>query len=76
MREYNWPADGQTSASLTIVQKDGAVRLATAVWVQEGELNFTSPDGKPGKLPLRAVDNAATARVNADKGLTWRIANQ
>ena len=77
IREYNWPPDGQSSAaSFTIVQRDGTVRLAISVWVQEGALNFTAADGRPGKLPLKSVDPAATARINAEKGLTWRISDQ
>ena len=49
--EYSWLANvrGETAASpLLIVLSDSTVRLAAAMWQQDGALHFQTPEGTPG----------------------------
>ena len=67
IREYNWPASTTPSAStISLVLKDGTVRLAIAVWTEDGTLHYTSRDGTVGRLSLDAINREATTRANAE----------
>ncbi|HKE20906.1 MAG TPA: hypothetical protein VKB88_00870 [Bryobacteraceae bacterium] len=66
IREYNWPASTSPSAStISLVLKDGTVRLAIAVWTEEATVHYTGRDGTVGRLPLDAINREATTRANA-----------
>ena len=66
IREYNWPAStSQPASTISLVSKDGTVRLAIAVWTEDGVVHYTSRDGTVGRVPLDSIDRAATARTNA-----------
>jgi hypothetical protein len=70
IREYNWQADASdTHATFSIAPKNGEVRHAVAVWVQDNEVRFTDTDGRAGRMPPAAVDCGATDRINAQKNL-------
>jgi hypothetical protein len=75
IREYKQPesAGTQTPAAFSIVSRDGMVRPAAAVWVQAGVVNYITPDGADGELPLASVDREATRRANAEKQLTLQL---
>ena len=70
---------GAKAASLCTVlppplaSKDGVVRFAAAVWVQNGMLLYKDRNGSDGRLDLAAVDGEATHRLNEERGLTWQI---
>jgi hypothetical protein len=70
-REYNWPSANSDSgaSAFSIVTKDGADHPAIAVWVQDGFLHYTAPDGAAGRLPIDSIDREATWRRNRDKHL-------
>jgi len=70
MHEYNWPkSDSDPPAAFSIVAKNGTVYLATAVWVQDDTVRFTTPDGAGGHLPLASVALQNTRAANAEKNL-------
>jgi hypothetical protein len=70
MHEYNWPAaTGDSATAISLVLKDGSVRLAAAVWVQDDTVNYTPRDGSAGLVPASVIDREATRRVNAQAGL-------
>jgi hypothetical protein len=71
--EYSWPAPAreETAASaFLIVLADSTVRLAIAVWQQDGALHFLAPNGASGVIRLDAINREATRRLNAERGLT------
>jgi hypothetical protein len=70
IREYNWQADGSDArATYSIVPKNGEIRQAVAVWVQDNEVRFTDADGRAGRMATAALDCGATDRLNAQKNL-------
>ena len=70
IREYSWPAGGSDShAAFSIVAKDGLVRQAVAVWMQDNEVRYTDADGRAGRMQAATVDCGATYRINAQKNL-------
>ena len=70
IREYSWAGGGSdTHAAFSIVPKNGEVRRAVAVWVQDNEVRFTDADGRAGRMATAAVDCGATDRPNAQKNL-------
>jgi hypothetical protein len=70
IREYTWPADaGDARATFSIVPKNGQLRQAVAVWVQDNEVRYTGPDGRTGRMPQATIDCGATDRLNAQKNL-------
>jgi hypothetical protein len=70
-REYTWPAaETDSSATFSIVSKDGQVQSATAVWVQDQTLCFFTPDGNKGRMAIESVDRQATRQRNAEKQLS------
>jgi hypothetical protein len=72
--EYSWPGSAQSSGTtFAIASKDGSVRYAGSVWVSNGALQYTDPDGAEGRLDLGAVDRETTRRLNAERGLTLQI---
>jgi hypothetical protein len=74
IHEYHWPDAGSTpAATFSLVSRDGSVRFALAVWVQDNEVRFTALDGTKGRLSLDAVDRDATERLNGEKHLKLRL---
>jgi len=72
IREYNWPASTSPSAStISLVLKDGTVRLAIAAWTEDGTVHYTGRDGTVGRLPLDAINREATTRANAEGQVTF-----
>jgi len=72
--EYSWPDSSSGSATaFAIVSKAGKVHRAIALWVQDGSLCFTTPDGVGKQLPLNDVDGRATTRLNAEMQLKLSI---
>ncbi len=70
IREYNWQGDGGDGhATFSIVPKNGQLRQAVAVWVQDNEVRYTGSDGRTGRMPQAAIDCGATERLNAQKNL-------
>ena len=70
MHEYSWPADGgDAHATFSIAPKNGLVRQAVAVWVQDNEVRYTGSDGRTGRMPQATIDCGATDRLNAQKNL-------
>jgi hypothetical protein len=78
IREYNWPGSTSHSAStISLVAKDGTVRLAMAVWTEDGVVHYTGRDGTVGRLPLDSINREATARTNAEGQVTlWLPASK
>jgi hypothetical protein len=74
IHEYHWPDAGNIlPVAFSLASRDGMVRFALAVWVQDNEVRFTASDGATGRLSLETVDRDATARLNAEKHLTLRL---
>jgi hypothetical protein len=73
VHEYNWPKEVNTSATFSIVTTSGTVYLATTVWVQGGNVHFSSADGDVRQLPLFAVSSSLTQTANAQKNLNLRL---
>jgi hypothetical protein len=69
IHEYRWPDSASAPAAFSVVAKDGTVRFALAVWIQDGTLHYVAKDGKQERLPLDAVDRAATRQLNAERRL-------
>jgi len=66
VHEYKWPNDGgDPKATFSIVSKNGLVRQAVAVWVQEKEVRFIATDGSGGRMAMASADCSATQRMNA-----------
>lgn len=78
IREYNWPASTSHAAStISLVLKDGTVRLAIAVWTEDGVVHYTGRDGTVGRLPLDSINREATTRTNAEGQVTlWLPASK
>lgn len=73
LREYHWPSSGSnsTTATFSIVGKDGRVESASMVWVQDNTLCYIAPDGSEGRIPIDAVDRNATHQRNAEKQVSF-----
>jgi hypothetical protein len=73
VRTYVWSdADAnanQPANTFAIVTKDGAMRSAIAVWMDGNQLHYKATEGGGGRVPLDAIDRAATLRANAQRGL-------
>jgi hypothetical protein len=69
VHEYNWPESGDASATLAIVAKDGSVRKAIAVWLEENAVHYITPEDATERIGLDSIDLPATRRVNAEKHL-------
>ncbi|MGA2145144.1 MAG: hypothetical protein ABSH49_09300 [Bryobacteraceae bacterium] len=53
-----------------IVLKDGSVRSAVAVVVDDDGLKYTDPDGRNVQLSLYAVDREKTRNLNRERNLS------
>jgi hypothetical protein len=72
--EYDWPAPVHDVGNVfTLVSRDGTVRLAIAVWVQDGMLNYIAQDRTAGRTRLDTIDREATLRLNAEKKLSLEL---
>ncbi len=73
--EYNWPEPAVPSPGvLSLVLKDGTVRFAIAVWVQDNTVHYIAQDKTAQSKPLQAIDREATRVLNAQSGLTLSLA--
>ena len=70
LHEYNWPGQGSTSATFSIVTTSGTLHLATMVWVEGENLHFNAVEGGVRQIPLSAVSRSLTQTANARKSLT------
>ena len=73
VHEYNWPKEVNPPAPFSIVTTSGTEYLATMVWVQEGNVYFTSVDGGVCQLPLSSVSRSLTQTANAQKSLNLSL---
>ena len=64
---------GEEQPAFTIVLRDGSMRPAVAVSVQDDVLHYVDPDGEHRRLPLDTVDREATRRVNRERKLELRL---
>lgn len=67
------PAPDEEPATFAIVLKDGSVRSAVAVAVQNNTLHFVEPDGTHSRVSLQAVDRDATRRRNREHKLELQL---
>jgi hypothetical protein len=74
IREYSWPnTGGNSTARFAIVSKDGQVRFAAAVWLQNGAVYFTDLNGNTVRADLNTVDMESTRKLNVQAGLRWPV---
>ena len=74
MQVYHWAENGgNPQATFSIVLRDGAVRQAVAVWVQDSEVRYTAANGGAGRVAPASIDCVATDRVNAQQQLSLRL---
>ena len=74
MQIYHWAETGANpQATYSIVSRDGVVRHAVAVWVQDSEVRYTAANGAAGRVALAAIDCGATGRLNAEQQLSLRV---
>ena len=67
--EYEWPESVKNdSPTLAIVLKDGTVKLALSMCVQDEKLTYVTVGGKGDQVSLSSVDLGATRRANAPIG--------
>jgi len=70
IHEYTWADTGtDPHATFSIASRDGRVRSALAVWVQNNEVAFTASDGRTGRVAQNAIDCGATEKLNAQNKL-------
>ncbi len=67
------PSPDEESAAFTIVLKDGSVRSAVAVAVQDNMVHLVEPDGRHGRVSLDAVDRDATRRRNRERHMELQL---
>ena len=74
VHEYSWPAaERPSAATFALASKDGAVHFASAVWVQNGVLNYIDDHGSAGHMSIDSIDRENTRRLNAERALTLQI---
>ncbi len=74
MQIYHWAETGDNpQATFSIVSRDGVVRHAVAVWVQDSDVRYTAVNGAAGRVAPAAIDCAATGRLNAAQQLSLRL---
>jgi hypothetical protein len=74
MQIYHWAETGANpQATYSIVSRDGVVRHAVAVWVQDSEVRYTAANGADGRVAPAAIDCGATGRLNAEQQLSLRL---
>ncbi|HYL37648.1 MAG TPA: hypothetical protein VEV17_17165 [Bryobacteraceae bacterium] len=67
------PPREDESAAFVIVLKDGSVRSAVAVAVQDDVVHYVEPDGRHRRVALDAVDRDATIRRNRELNLQLQL---
>jgi hypothetical protein len=70
-----YPPWGSSRSKVPLVLRDGTVRFAIAVWLQDGMLCYTTQDGVTGRTQLDAIDREATRRLNAGNRLNLWLAD-
>jgi hypothetical protein len=77
VREYalaTAPAGPQAEqASFAIVLKDGSIRSAVAVSVQDNTVHYVDPDGQHLNVSLDQIDRDATKRLNTERKLRLQL---
>lgn len=74
MQIYHWAENGENpQATFSIVSRDGVVRHAVAVWVQDSEVRYTAVNGAAGRMAASAIDCGATGRLNSEQQLRLRL---
>ena len=70
LQNYAWPDNaGTPGAAFSLVSRDGTVRQALAVWVQDNQVRFTTSSGSSAALPAAAVDCTTTELMNQRNNL-------
>jgi hypothetical protein len=59
------PAPPEDQTLFFIALKDNSVYTAVAYWVENGTLNYVTPQGRHNQVSLALVDRETTARLNA-----------
>jgi len=67
------PAPAEESAAFRIVMKDGLVRTAVAVAVQNNLGYLVDSDGRHERISLDAVDRDTTRRLNRERNLELQL---
>jgi len=67
------PSPEDESAAFTIVLKDGSVRSAVAVAVQNNMVHLVEPDGRHDRVALDTVDRDATRRRNRERHIELQL---
>jgi hypothetical protein len=68
------PAEPQgEQASFALVLKDGSIRSAVAVSVQDNTVHYVEPDGQHLNVSLDLIDREATKRLNAERKLRLQL---
>jgi len=72
LHQYHWPASVSTNV-FSLVSKDNILRLAVAVWLQDGTLHYLGQDGAAGAIDPDSLNREATSRANAAGGLRLHL---
>ena len=78
IREYkqlapNEPAAAQEQPAYALALRDGSVRSAVAVVVQQNGLLYVDPDGRHELVSLDAVDRETTRKLNQERKLRLQL---
>jgi hypothetical protein len=73
IKEVNPAASSEPPALFVIALKDGSRLSAVAVWVQQNQLRYVDADDQNRRVPLAAVDRAATRELNQARHLNLRV---
>lgn len=74
MHEYKWPeSNGDTAATFVLLLTDGSVHHAIAVWIQNDDLYYITPEGTEGRLAPNSINREGTRTANAARHLTLSL---
>jgi hypothetical protein len=79
LHEYKETADAASATSggaqpmFTLAMRDGSMRPAILVWVQEGVVHYIDQSGKTSHIPLDTLDRDTTQRLNREKNLELHL---
>lgn len=77
IREYDWPEEEPAArhepAYFVIALRDQKVIQARAVWVQQSELHYFTPEGAHRQLSIDEVEPEATRNLNREQGLNLQL---
>ena len=79
IREYEWPGTAELEpverepVYFAIVLKDHSEHPAVAVWAQDKELHYLTPEGAHERISVGSVDRKLTKQLNRRRGLRLRL---